>query len=315
MTGDAGDVVRVVLAASPWAGRDGLTWRPGVAPVASPMCQAVDWSNWVVTCADGSEALFLKILQPDMAPFVDPVAAHVGACAAAAAGVGPAVRFFLPAHRAIGFTYHPAPWRGARLDDLQRPEVLARVIAAKTAMRGGPAMGRRWDVFERVEALAATATATGTRLPGDGASLLSAVRRIGLAMGAAGQDRLPCHNDGQASNILLAGDGQVLLVDFDCAGDADPYYDLAVLLNEACGFDADWRAGIEMHDGRCDERVLNRCRAYAVADDLLWGLWGLVLSATSPRRDLEFLKYGEWRLLRCRMALRESGFTDRLHQL
>jgi len=27
------------------------------------------------------------------------------------------------------------------------------------------------------------------------------------------------------------------------------------------------------------------------------------------------LKYGEWRLLRCRMALREPDFADRLHRL
>ena len=76
-----------------------------------------------------------------------------------------------------------------------------------------------------------------------------------------------------------------------------------------------WQAGVEMAEGRRDARVLDRCRAYAVADDLMWGLQGLILSATSPRRDLEFLKYGEWRLLRCRMALREPGFAARLHRL
>ena len=88
-----------------------------------------------------------------------------------------------------------------------------------------------------------------------------------------------------------------------------------MLLNEAHDLEPGWRAGIEMQEGRCEARVLNRCRAYAAADDLLWGLQGLVLAATSPRREPEFLKYGEWRLLRCRMALREPGFADRLHRL
>jgi Phosphotransferase enzyme family len=307
--------IETVLAASPWAGRRGLSWRPGPAAVASPMCQAVDWSNWVVTCADEPEALFVKILEPDMRAFVDPAAAYAGARMAAEIGVAPSIRFFLPEHAAIGSSFLPAPWRGARLDDLQRPEVMQAAIAAKKALRQGGALGRRWNVFERVEACAAIARTTGTALPEDVPVLLSQVRTIERAIQGAGHDELPCHNDGQASNILLAENGRVLLADFDCAGQADPYYDLAVLLNEANSFEDGWRAGIEMHDGHCDERLLNRCRAYGVADDLLWGLWGLVASATSPRRHLEFLKYGEWRLLRCRMALREAGFLDRLHRL
>ncbi len=307
--------IEAVLAASPWAGRTGLRWRPGVAAVASPMCQAVDWSNWVVTCAEEPEALFVKILQPEMGVFVDAAAAHAGACAAAQAGVGPPVRFFRRDPAALGLAFMPAPWRGARLDDLQRPEVMQAAIAAKKAMRVGPPLGRPWDVFKRLQFNRALAQNTGTVLPADMPGLLAQMEEIGRAIQAAGQDSLPCHNDGQASNLLLGENGCVLLVDFDCAGQGDPYYDLAVLLNEAYSFEDDWRRGIEMHDGHCDERVLNRCRAYGAADDLLWGLWGLVVSATSPRRDLEFLKYGEWRLLRCRMALREPGFLDRLHQL
>jgi hypothetical protein len=279
------------------------------------MCQAVDWSNWVVTCPDEPDALFVKTLQPDMRPFVDVAAAYAGASAAAMAGVGPAVRFFLPEQGALGVAFMPAPWRGARLDDLQRPEVIRAAIAAKRAMRNGPVLARSWDVFERIVAHAAVAKATGTSLPADMPVLLAQAATIGRAIEAAGRDSLPCHNDGQSSNLLLHEDGRVLLADFDCAGQSDPYYDLAVLLNEAHSFEDGWRCGIEMHDGHCDERVLNRCRAYGAADDLLWGLWGLVMSATSLRRDLEFLKYGEWRLLRCRIAFSEPGFLDRLRKL
>jgi Phosphotransferase enzyme family len=307
--------VAAVLAASPWANCPGLRSRPGIPAVASPMCQAVDWANWIVTSDDRPEALFLKILQPEMAAFIDIAAAHAGAVAAMEAGAGPEVTVFLPGQAALGSAFLPSPWRGARLDDLGRPDVLAAAIAAKKTMRRGTDLARVWDVFARVRDHRAMAVATGTALPSDIPALLEQVERIGEALAAAGQDSAPCHNDGQASNLMLGPDGRVLLVDFDCAGQADPHYDLAVLLNEACVFEDAWRAGIEMHDGRCEQRVLNRCRAYAVADDLLWGLWGLILSHTSPRRDLEFLKYGEWRLLRCRMALREQDFADRLHHL
>ena len=182
-------------------------------------------------------------------------------------------------------------------------------------MRRGPALARAWDVFARVRELALRAREAAVALPSDTEALLASAEAIRAALEAAGRDAAPCHNDGQASNILLGPGGEILLVDFDCAGQADPHYDLAVLLNEAHDTEAGWQAGVEMAEGRCDARVLDRCRAYALADDLMWGLQGLVLSATSPRRDLEFLKYGEWRLLRCRMALREPGFAARLHRL
>jgi hypothetical protein len=285
--------------------------RPGVAALASPSCQAVDWANFVVA----DEGLFVKMPLPEMAPFVDPAAAHRGAVAGMQAGVAPDVRFFVPETGALATSYLPPPWRAARLDDLRRPEILARVIAAKQAFRRGPALPRDWDVFDRIRAHVALAHATKTALPADWPALLDHIGAIEAAFAAAGRDSAPCHNDGQASNVMLGPDGQIMLVDFDCAGQADPHYDLAVILNEACLFDDEWRQGIEMQDGRCDQTALNRCRAYAVADDVLWGLWGLILSATSPRRDVEFLKYGEWRLLRGRMALRAPGFADRLRGL
>ncbi|HEX3984903.1 MAG TPA: phosphotransferase, partial [Acidisoma sp.] len=188
-------------------------------------------------------------------------------------------------------------------------------IAARKAFRAAPALPRDWDVFVEIRAATVEAESTDMSLPGDCPTLLAAAAEIEGAITAAGLDRVPGHNDGQASNILLGPAGQVLLVDFDCAGQSDPYYDLAALLNEACLFEVDWRTGIAIHDGTCRDDVLNRCRVYGFADDLLWGLRGLVLSHSSPRVGLEFLKYGEWRLLRARMALRESGFRDRLHQL
>ena len=307
--------ITAALAASPWAKSSGLSWQPGVAAVASPMCQAVDSMNAIVTKDGSGDALFLKLLQPDMAGWVDFAAAYAGSVAGMQAGVAPEVVFCLPEHSALGFTYYPEPWRGARLDDLRRSEVLAAVIAAKAALRRGPALPRQWDVFEQIHAYAARARAARVALPPDMPALLAQVDTIHDALTAAGRDSLPCHNDGQSSNILLGPGGRVLLVDFDCAGQADPHYDLAVILNEAHDFEDGWRAGVEMQEGRCDQRVLDRCHAYAVADDVLWGLWGHTLSATSPRHGVEFLKLGEWRLLRARMALRAPGFAERLHRL
>jgi thiamine kinase-like enzyme len=298
------------IAASPWPG---AIPRLGVSAVASPMWQAVEWSNAIIE--DGSDTIFIKCLEPDMAGAIDAVAAYEGAMAAARQGVGPEVLFASVDRQVVGFRYLASPWCSAWLGDFQNPDILAAVIAAKKAFHQAPVLTRIWDVFAEFRAWLDRADVTCTALPADMPALTEVVAQIKQAVTAAGFDLAPGHNDGQASNIMLGPDGAVMLVDFDCAGMSDPYYDLAAILGEVCLFDADWRAGIAMHDGACAESVLLRCLAYSVVDDLLWGLRGLVLSRTSPRRGLEFLKYGEWRLLRARSALRDAKIPQRLHQI
>ncbi len=288
----------------------GAELRPGPAAVVSPMCQAVDWSCWRVPDA----GLFLKVREADALPFVDLHATVQATQAAAALGVSPAVRFVLPEHQAVGMDLLPAPWRTARLHDMAVPEVLGAVLAAKRAFRGGPPLRRAWDIFAEVAAMDAAICAAGAAPP-DLPGLLAGVRQAHGALSAAGRDLRPCHADGLSSNVMLGPGGRVMLVDFDCAGMADPHYDVGVVLNEACQFEAGMRPGLELAFGRDDARDLNRCRLHAFADDVFWGLWGLVMAATSLRRELEFLKYGEWRLLRARMFQQDGAFAARLHRL
>ncbi len=284
--------------------------QPGPAAVVSPMCQAVDWSCWRLPDA----GLFLKLREADALPFVDLHATVQAAQAAAALGVSPAVRFVLPEHQAVGIDLLPPSWRTARLGDLARPEVLVAVLAAKQAFREGPPLRRAWDIFTEVAAMDATVRNAGAAPP-DLAELLAGVRQAHGALLAGGRDLRPCHADGLSSNIMIGPGGRVMLVDFDCAGMADPHYDIGVVLNEACQFEAEMRPALELAFGRNDARDLNRCRLHAFADDVFWGLWGLAMAVTSPRRDLEFLKYGEWRLLRARMFQQDGAFAARLHRL
>jgi thiamine kinase-like enzyme len=138
---------------------------------------------------------------------------------------------------------------------------------------------------------------------------------MGRAIQASGMDRCPCHADGTASNVMLHEDGRLRLVDFDEAANTDPLFDFAVTLNEILSFESEWPGALEMAQGRVTEGALNRCRLYAFADDLRWSLWGLLMDAGSPRRSIEFLKYAQWRLLRCRMALDRMDLDEMLNHV
>ncbi|MFC3691037.1 phosphotransferase family protein [Chenggangzhangella methanolivorans] len=284
------------------------------APVASPTHRATV-SDCVRLDPRDASPVFLKIRHADCAADVSPVAAEAAA-RAAEAGVAPNV--VATAEGALATEFLAPLWRYARVGDLQDVELLSETLAAKRRLHAASPIGWRFDPFERVRALAAEAAALGAPLPDGAAEMAAACDLAGAAIAAAGVDLAFCHNDGVASNVMLrdgpAGD-RVRLVDFDLAGDNDPWFDVGALINEACRFEAERRAAIEAYAGACVERIYNRCRLYGAVDDVMWGLWGIVRAVGSKRPGIEFYKYGTWRLSHARATLGERGFEEWLRRL
>jgi len=208
-----------------------------------------------------------------------------------------------------------AGWETARLDDLSRPDVLAKLIEAKRTIHTLAPFERDTNVFDRIARLEHEADQHRVPFPSDVVPLIAIAARMGRAISASGLDRVPCHADGTASNVMLHLDGRLQLVDFDEAANTDPLFDLAVTLNEILSFESEWLGALEMAEGRATAASVNRCRLYAFADDLRWGLWGLMMDAGSPRRSIEFLKYAQWRLLRCRVALDRMDIDEKLNHV
>ena len=101
-----------------------------------------------------------------------------------------------------------------------------------------------------------------------------------------------------------------LLVVYDRAGMNDPLYDVGVLMAEITDFPYDARPVLAAYLGRFDEHAFARARLWGIVDDMLHALWSRRLARTSARRGVEWLKYGEWRLMRLRMALNDPGFEQ-----
>lgn len=292
-----------------WAGRT-IQVEIVAAPVMSPLHRGVA-SDCVLVQADGIAPIFLKLAHGDMQTDSLPWAASA-ARLAAQAGVAPDMVLEQP--DVLGFAYLPPPWRYARSGDLQDPATMGEVLKAKRRLHNGPRLGRRFCPFKRIESLAAEAIMVGVMLPDDIAHLLQAASLIREAITAASFDLAFCHNDAASSNVML-NDGQVMLVDYDIAGDHDPWYDIGALINEVCDFDPQRRVAVEMAAGRYNEALFNRCRLYGAVDDLMWGLWALTRALTSPRTGIEFWKYGTWRLFHARNTIRARDFELWLRRL
>ena len=294
-----------------WAGA-AFSVTPAPVAIASPMHRGVDAEAQVVS--SGSQSWLVKCYHPEMLapPGIDVAVAARASRQAAEAGVAPALCHADVAAGLLVFEYLAPPWQEARLDALAEPDTIAAVMAATRRFHATPPLGRRLDPFAALRAEHAAAVGV---LPEDVAWLLDQAATIEAAIAAAGQDSVPCRGTGLASDIMLSQAGAVMLLDFDGAGDGDPYYDLGILLTEAFAFEPSMRQAIEQWAGRCDESLLARCQLYGIVDDLLWGFRMLRLASISPRTGVEFFKYGEWRLLRGRLNLRRWSFEAKLRSL
>lgn len=282
--------------------------------VVSPMHRGVAGALWLVE-PEGGAAGVLKVPRPDMDGLFDRAAGATGAQLAGETGAGPGIIWADADGGAVAMEHLGKGWRTASLADLQEARVMKAALDAARAFQAGAALPVRFDVFAEIRALEARLIAANIALPADGWWMLEQATAIEKAIAAAGHDLVPCRNDGVSSNIMIGPEGAVKLLDYDRAGMNDPAYDLAVLLTEVCAFVSEREPYVEHWAGRADTALLNRTVVYGAADDLMWALWAMLSAETSPRVHVEFRKYAEWRLLRCRQAMLQPQFEERLRKL
>jgi thiamine kinase-like enzyme len=291
------------------------TYAVAAPAAASPSYQAVESVSYAVATDGGAPSYFLRLGADEVAELVDDRTALLAARRLYAAGLSPQPVAHAPGERATLFVHLGPTWRTAKIDDLMNEAVAVRLIAMQKQIAAGEAFGRPWSVFTGIDQLWSLVSSTGVALPDDGEWMLSWMPPIRETIEAAGVDLKPAHGDPHSSNVMLGPDRTMMLVDFDMAGDLDPYYQLGVQMNELYQFERQMKPLLEMHDGSYSERAFNRCRLYAAADDLYWGLRGLLQNARSSSLGVEFLKYACWRFLRCRMLLGHPDFEQRLRAL
>lgn len=297
--------------AAPWSR---ASCRRATVAVASPMWRATEWCGFWVEAADG-QVFYAKLLDEDLTGRIDVARTAAASKRAGEAGIAPRLLACDPSGGVLLFEALREGWRWGRLNDIDTSEGMAAAIALRARLQAGVPLGWTRDPFAETAALAEEALAIGAVLPADLPWMLRLVLDAGKAVAAAGIDRRPCHGDGIASNHMIGENGTLRLVDFDSAGDMDPFFDLATLLVETCPLDEDFETGLEMASGACRKADLSRVRLYAATEDLLRALFATVLARISCRSDVEFFKYAQWRFLRARMGFGDSRFEYWLRTL
>jgi hypothetical protein len=275
----------------------------------------VDGSPWRATDKTGGESLFIKIMDPDASLYIDVACAFEAARRASDLGVGPRVISADTASGVLVMEDLDKGWRVGTLEGMLDPALVDAALAARKRFQQGAPLPSTRGVFEEIERFYAAAKAAAAELPSDADWLFAELHFAAEAMKAVTGPLVPIHGDGNVSNMLISDSGEVRLIDWDRATNADPLEDLGSFLVEA--FDQEpeaWEAFVR-YTGARDERAFNRARIFGIADDFRWGLIGAVLAAKSPRKTCEFYKFASWRFLRCSMAVREPRFGEALRRV
>jgi Phosphotransferase enzyme family len=268
---------------------------------------------------------FVKAMAPHASGYVDIPAAFEAARLAGDAGIGPRVLAADTEYGVLVLEDLTARADTATLDLFDDPDRIERLVTLRKAVHALPAFARRATVFDDVRAAHRLALDAGATLPDDFAWIDRLLATAEQRIEAAGYDAVPCHGDGNVSNVLALHEGEqhdddevhggdLRLVDWDCAAVMDPLQDLGVLLHEIRPFDVDARAVFEMYWGSWHSALFDRCRVYGIADCVRWGLIGLYADARSPGTH-EYVKYSDWQFVRARAGLRDPHFDDRVRNL
>lgn len=287
--------------------------EPAIPVLASPSWRGVDADLWRLRKPDGATC-FAKVMDADTDQFSDLETAFTAARQAAEAGIGPKVlaadtpaRTLVMEDLAAG-----AGWSTGTLDKVLDRATRLRILEIRKAFHRTRPLGRQADVFAQIGGLLEKCRAADAPLPEDVDWLATNVNEARNAIRASGVDYRPAHGDGNISNLMLSEHGEVRLVDWDMAGDMDPLQDVGSFLVEAHDSESEAAECFEAFNGRFDRALFNRAWLYGTADDFRWGLIGALLAGTSRRETYEFLKFGDWRFLRARMAIRDPRFSEKL---
>ena len=304
-----------VAAIPGWETRD-VVADPAIPILASPSWRGVDGAPWRVKHKASGESLFVKIMDPDAAFYIDIPTAFLAARRASDLGVGPRVLAADDASGILVMEDLDKGWRVGTLERLLEPRIVDAVLSARRAFHGSGPLTQYGRRFRRDRTLLrGREAALKAQLPIDVDWLVGELRFAGAALKEASIERAPIHGDGNVSNILISDAGEVRLIDWDRAATADPLEDIGSFMVEAFEQEPEAREAFERNFPDLGEAAFNRARIYGTADDLRWGLIGAVVAAKSPRNTHEFYKFASWRFLRCRMAVRAPRFGEQLRRM
>jgi thiamine kinase-like enzyme len=255
----------------------------------------------------GGEAFVLRIGGKDTDLLgIDRSVEHAASLAAARAGVAPEVAGFVEPEGYLITRF--VEGRPVPLEEMRRPDQIARVAGLLRRFHDGPPIPGRFDSFRVVEVYRATAEKHGVRVP---AGYYVATEHAGEIERARGPQPLrPCHNDLLNANFIDDG-STIQIVDWEYAGMGDVFFDLANFsINHEFG-EAENAALLEAYFGTARATDVASLRLMRFMSDFREAMWGVVQQGISEL-DVDFEAYASEHFERLERTAADPGFREAL---
>jgi len=260
------------------------TLWPGRESALTPITSGITNANVKVEVEDEAFVVRLPGLDTDLLG-IDRDAELEATRTAAAAGVGPDVIDFVEGCLVTRFVAgEPIPE-----EDLQREDVLEKVVRSIQAIHHSPPIPSTFPVFRIVERYRAMAADRGVAIPEAYSRAHALSARIETAFAVSPTGMTTCHNDLLNANFLMDGD-HVWIVDYEYAGMGDPFFDLGNLsINNGFSEDAQ-EILLRLYLGDVRDTHRARLGLMRIMSDFREAMWGVLQQALSTL-DFDYVAY------------------------
>jgi len=198
--------------------------------------------------------------------------------AAADAGIGPAVLYYLPEYYVMVLEFLKG--KTMSKDSLNAPGMPQRMAQSIKRLHSGPRFLTDFNMFRLTEYYLSLCQERSIRVPNGYIERMSTVGQIEKAMAVSPLPTVPCNNDLLAENYIDDGK-QLWLIDYEYSGNNDPTFELGNTCQEMQFNDAQIEEVCTAYFGKASADKIARMKLNMIMSDVGWGLWAAIQAKIS----------------------------------
>ena len=199
--------------------------------------------------------------------------------AAAEAGVGPKVLYYLPEYQVMVLEFIDG--KTMSKDALNAPGMPTRMAIAIKRLHAGPRFLTDFNMFRLTEYYLMICKEHTIRIPDGYLDRMSTVVQIERALLVHPLPTVPCNNDLLAENYI--DDGKSLrIIDYEYSGNNDPCFELGNTCQEMQFNEARIMEVCSAYFGAASANKIARMKLNMIMSDVGWGLWAAIQAKISP---------------------------------